>query len=102
MTLAARRTNIDTPNFPVDVRDLLQRVGYSPTTGSPRVGDVAVYVNTFTGRVDHTGIVSRWNLAVQPPELMVWSMWGGLGEFEHRPEPQRTPYEDCSVEYWRL
>lgn len=49
--------------------------------------------------IDHSGIVSSVE-TVAIRTVWVWSMWGELGEFVHRLRP--TPYDDCTVEFWRL
>jgi len=60
-------------------------------------GDIAVW-RRGDGEVDHTGYVAH--RSQDPRVLLVWSMWGGLGEFRH--PVQLSPYTDgCNVEYWR-
>lgn len=101
LVFASRRTNIDSPDIPVDVQMLLRWDRYRPIDPPPQVGDVAVYA-AGNGRVEHTGFVS----SVYPPSgsdktrWKVWSKWGILPEYEH--EEYATPYRDLSVSYWRL
>lgn len=104
LVFASRRTNIPPAGQPqaADPIELLKRDGFGRVSSPAQVGDVAVYRNA-KGEVEHTGFVSRVD-RVAPmspqPVVFVWSMWGGLGEFEHR--VNACPYSDCQVEYWRL
>jgi hypothetical protein len=100
LVFGSRRVNIDSPTLPVDIDALLRRDGYVRVP-SPSVGDVVAYRGA--SGIEHTGVVS----GVAPlgsggaqAVIMVWSMWGGLGEFEHRETVM--PYQDCAIEYWRL
>lgn len=100
LVFGSRRVNIDSPTLPVDIDSLFQRDRYLPVD-SPQVGDVIAYRGARA--IEHTGIVSRLEAlssAAGHPVVVVWSMWGGLGEFEHREAV--CPYADCRIEYWRL
>lgn len=101
LVLACRRTSIPPVGEPVDIDSILREDQMRPIQGPPQVGDVAVY-RTPGGEIDHTGIVCRIDRLAPGalPTIFVWSMWGGLGEFEH--EATRTPYHECAIEYWRL
>ena len=102
LVFGSRRVNIDSPDLPVDIAHLLTRDRYGPVRrGAPQVGDVVVYKGP--AQIEHTGFVSRLEPLAgisTAPVVIVWSMWGGLGEFEHR--VTASPYADCNVEYWRL
>ena len=106
LVFASRRTNIPPINMPnaVDIDELLRRDQYERVEPPPRVGDVVVYRGPQ--EIEHTGLVS-WvdtvsssGTLLRMPVVFVWSMWGGLGEFEHR--THASPYNDCDIEYWRL
>jgi len=101
LVFASRRTNIPPVGMAkvVDIDDLLQRDDCAPVSGPPQVGDIAVY-RSSRGTVEHTGYVCRLETMGTASIVFVWSMWGGLGEFEHRVD--QSPYHDCSIEYWRL
>lgn len=103
LVFASRRTNIDSPGFPVNIDELLHRDGYH-RVDMPRVGDIIVYRHRT--EVEHTGFVVRLEpvgpgqTVLQEPIVFVWSMWGSLGEFEHRAHV--SPYHGSTLEYWRL
>jgi hypothetical protein len=105
LVFASRRVNIPPVDIPVDIDRLLRRDGYRRIDTVPQVGDIAVY-RTPNGEIEHTGFVSRIEhvspLAsdLSEPLVWVWSMWGGLGEYEHK--AMVSPYHDSHVEYWRL
>ncbi len=100
LVFASRRANIPPVGVDVDVDALLVKDGFVrlPNGPAPQVGDVVAY-RTDKGEVEHTGFVSRVELLGNTPVVWVWSAWGGLGEFEHKPR-------DCvykgTPEYWRL
>ena len=105
LVFASRRTNIPPIGLPdaVNIDDLLQRDRYQRVP-VPQVGDVVVYRGPRD--IEHAGFVCYVDsLALDrslttAPLVMVWSMWGALGEFEH--PVLACPYTDCTVEYWRL
>lgn len=101
LVFAARRTNIPPVNFPdaINILDLLQADEYEPVHLSPQTGDLVIYRSPH-GQVEHSGFVSRAEKIGRERIIFVWSMWGGLGEFEHRED--LSPYDDCTREYWRL
>jgi len=100
LVFASRRTNIPPVGMDdvLDIDNILGEDQYDPVSLS-QVGDIVVYRRS-TGEVDHTGFVSRVDSLGSQPIVWVWSMWGGLGEFEHRVE--HSPYNDCTPEFWRL
>lgn len=100
LVFGSRRTNIPPPGQ--DSADLLNQIlqedQYSLIPeDNVREGDVAVWRRAQD--IDHTGIVAYVQREA-PRTIFVWSMWGNLGEFFHR--IGLTPYNDCTVEYWRL
>lgn len=101
LVFASRRTNIPPSSLPdsVDINDLLEADEFERVNPPPQVGDIIIY-RSQRGAVDHSGIVSRIEPVGQQPTVFVWSMWGGLGEFEHKED--LSPYTDCTREYWRL
>jgi hypothetical protein len=106
LVFASRRTNIPPTgmSYDIDLEQLLLRDQYVRVQQPPQVGDVIVYRGLR--EIEHTGFVCRIERASSGgtvsvvPTVFVWSMWGGLGEFEHR--AQSSPYTDCACEYWRL
>ncbi len=101
LVFASRRTNIDGPTLPVVIDDLIIRDRFRVISIEPRVGDIIVYRNKSTGKVEHTGFVNRIDKIDKKPIVYVWSKWGGLGEYEHQ-EIFCMEYDYCSIEYWRL
>ena len=101
LVFASRRTNIPPINMPdaVDVDDLLGRDQYELVDSVPQVGDVAIYRGSNRDIV-HSGFVSQIQTVGKTPVIFVWSMWGGVGEFEH--QWNAHPYGDCRLECWRL
>jgi len=101
LVFASRRTNIPPVGGPNDVNvdDLLARDEYEKVQGSLQPGDVVVYRDRFHD-IQHSGIVSRVDPLGEVPVIRVISKWGAGPEYEHH--PQLTPFEDCSLEYWRL
>lgn len=105
LVFASRRTNIPPIGLPeaLNIDHLLQRDCYQ-LISVPQVGDVVIYRGPR--EIEHAGFICRVDsLALDrslaaAPQVMVWSMWGGLGEFEH--PVLGCPYRDCKVEYWRL
>lgn len=100
LVFASRRTNIPPPGMPgYSIDELLRADGYVRATPPVSVGDVVVYRGD-TG-VEHTGVVCRVDFLVVGgnPVPIIWSMWGGLGEFVHA--EGNTPYGE-RVEYWRI
>lgn len=100
LVFASRRTNIPPPGDDDDkiVSRILRTDGYKRITSDPQVGDIAVYRDD-DNKIEHTGIVCRVLYVGNAPVVWVWSMWGGLGEFEHK--SHQTPYRS-TPEYWRL
>jgi hypothetical protein len=99
LVFGSRRTNIDHPCRPVDIADLLRRDEFA-RSDTPQCGDIAVY-RSFSGRIDHTGVVSRVESLGNQEVTFVISKWGALEEVEHR--AGQCPYsKDCTIEYWRL
>lgn len=100
LVFASRRTNV--PPAGVGSTGLIDRVlqedqFFRVAEADAKEGDLVVWRQQ--DEVDHTGIVCH--LERHPIRvLFVWSMWGGLGEFVHR--LPLTPYNDCSIEFWRL
>lgn len=97
LVFACRRTNVGVVGAEVSIDNLLRRDHYEQVS-SPQVGDLIIYRHNDQRSIDHSGIVCR--LEPLGNQVFVWSMWGGLGEFEH--QAGLSPYQDCSMEYWRL
>jgi hypothetical protein len=104
LVFGSRRVNINS-TVPVDIDELL-RHDLCQQVQVPRLGDLVAY----RGRdgIEHVGFVSRIDkltsggTTLARPVVFVWSMWGSFGEFEHRERVLPPPYEDCSIEYWRV
>lgn len=95
LVFASRRTQVDNPELPVDILDLLERDQYR-RTDDPQPGDLVIYRSEAGGQeVDHSGIVLR----IELDTVFVLSKWGELEEYEHhlRACPYRGP-----VEFWTL
>lgn len=101
LVFAARRTNIPPSTLPhsIDIDRILNADVYEKIEPVPQVGDLIIY-RSSDGFIDHSGLVSRVEKVGKQPIVFVWSMWGALGEFEHREEI--SPYQACNREYWRL
>lgn len=98
LVFAARRTNIPPPGD--ESRGLIDRILREDDyrripERETHEGDLVVWRSTQD--IDHTGFVIAVSQAPRTP--IIWSMWGGLGEFVH--SVHATPYTDCSIEYWR-
>lgn len=97
LVFASRRTNVNViPDAECDVRRLLARDGYH-VTQEPQVGNIVTYARGTDGPIDHVGFVSNID---QLGVVWVWSMWGALGEFEHREKD--CPFHALTVGYWRI
>lgn len=99
-----RRVNINN-TVPVDIDELL-RHDQCQQVRVPQIGDLVVYRSR--SEIGHVGYVSRLErltsggVTLPQPIVFVWSMWGSFGEFEHHERVLPPPYEDCSIEYWRV
>lgn len=100
LVFGSRRTNIDSPNLPVDIDSILRSDQYRPVQPPPQIGDVVVYRDE-SRRIHHTGIVSCVDRIGTQLVVWVWSMWGSIGEFLHRETSLPFDYE-LKREYWRL
>jgi hypothetical protein len=103
LVFASRRTNIPPSAAPeiVNIDDLLRCDLYDRVSPPPQIGDVIVYRGQT--EIEHTGFVCRVDAISSTGAgliVFVWSMWGGLGEFEHH--AHGSPYDNCAIEYWRL
>lgn len=106
LVFACRRVNIPLYQLACDASRIVTRIliedGYCQVTCAPQVGDIAVYRDD-DNEIEHTGFVSKidklTNVLSKTIIRWVWSMWGGLGEFEHT--SGNTPYTQ-EPEYWRL
>ena len=95
LVFASRRTQVDNPELPVDILDLLVRDLYR-ITEEPQPGDIVVYRSETAGQgVDHSGVVLRIDLG----SVYVLSKWGGFEEYEHL--VTACPFHGA-VEYWTL
>lgn len=95
LVFASRRTQVDNPELPVDILDLLARDEYR-ITDDPQPGDLVIYRSEVRGsEVDHSGIVLR----IEMGAVFVLSKWGELEEYEHLLTacPYRGP-----IEFWTL
>ncbi len=100
LVFASRRTCIPPSHLPdsVNIDDLLREDLYERVNSQPQVGDVVVY--RANSEIDHTGYVACVEDLRGLTTVWVWSKWGALEECVH---PVNTsPYEDCTIEYWRL
>lgn len=95
LVFVARRGVVPPAGQDLDIGSLLRRDHFE-NVEDPKPGDIAAYVND-SGEIDHTGFVVS---ITEFGAVMVWSMWGALGEFVH--QHVITPYQDCRIEYWRL
>ncbi len=98
LVFGSRRTNIPPAGMPEEISSILDADQFERVQ-SPQVGDIVIYRNEKMA-AEHSGFVSRIDSIGIEKVIFVWSMWGGLGEFEHR--ERATPYDDCTLEYWRL
>ncbi len=100
LVFASRRTCIPPSNMldSVNIDDLLQEDLYERVNSQPQVGDVVVYRGNR--EIEHTGYVVNVDSLGGLETVWVWNKWGALEECVH---PANTsPYEDCTIEYWRL
>lgn len=100
LVFACRRTWVPSPNLPdsIDIEDLLREDLYEEVNSGPQIGDVVVY--RAASSIDHTGYVASVENLDGVKTVWVWSKWGALEECLHQAE--NSPYEDCTIEYWRL
>lgn len=101
LVFANRRTNVPAPGINVDIQRLADR-DQLIQVDQPQVGDVVLYLGE-RGKVDHSGLVTCIKKGPDDRDVVfVWSMWGGLGEFEHRVNVIPPHYSDAEIQYRRI